>query len=390
MIPGPIEVSPAVTAAAATSPPSHLAPSLMDDFGSALRSMRHIWQASDGSQPFILSGSGTLAMEIAVTNLLEAGQSALVVNSGYFSDRMATMLERRGVLVTHIRCPVGEAPSLAAVETALDQGQHHALFATHVDTSTGVRVDAEGLSALARERGVLSVFDGVCATAGERFQMEDWGADVYLTASQKAIGLPAGLALLVASPRALQAREALKQLPPLSLDFHQWLPIMRAYESGQPSYFSTPATTLIQALRVSLDEILGTSPDPIAAMEKRWQLHEQGAKAFQAAWEDMGLNTVPISPSLAANTLSAVYFPDNVGPELVGAVKQQGVIIAGGLHPEIKTKYFRVGHMGHVLSQPRALIRTVSAIAEALGTCGYAVNSDRAVGAAKAQLAPTS
>jgi alanine-glyoxylate transaminase / serine-glyoxylate transaminase / serine-pyruvate transaminase len=386
MIPGPIEVSPKVTAAAATPPPSHLAPALMDDFGRALRSMRHVWQASAASQPFILSGSGTLAMEMAVTNLLEGGQRAVVVNSGYFSDRMATMLERRGVLVSQVRCDVGDVPSLDQVATALDTERPHAVFATHVDTSTGVRVDAEGIAGLARERGILSIFDGVCATAGERFQMKDWGADIYLTASQKAIGLPAGLALFIASPKAMEARAALKQLPPLSLDFDQWAPIMTAYESGRPSYFATPATTLIQALGVGLDEILATNPEPAAAMTQRWAQHERSAKAFRAAWQVMGLQTVPRSPSIAANTLSAVYLPDQVGPELVGAVKQNGVVIAGGLHPAIRTRYFRVGHMGYVLNQPDALLRTIDAIAAGLETCGHGVNRVKAAQAASEVL----
>ena len=75
-----------------------------------------------------------------------------------------------------------------------------------MDTSTGVRVDPEPLCRLAREAGALAVFDGVCATAGERFEMAAWGADLYFTGSQKAIGLPPGLALMVAGERALAAR----------------------------------------------------------------------------------------------------------------------------------------------------------------------------------------
>ena len=118
-------------------------------------------------------------------------------------------------------------PSLEAIEAALTLAPTRALFATHVDTSTGVRVDAGALARLATTHGALSVFDGVCATAAERFEMETWGADVYLTASQKAIGLPAGLALLVASARAMEAREGLKLAPPMSLDWKQWLPIMQ-------------------------------------------------------------------------------------------------------------------------------------------------------------------
>jgi alanine-glyoxylate transaminase/serine-glyoxylate transaminase/serine-pyruvate transaminase len=358
----------------------------MEDFGASISKMRQVWRAGEGSQPFILSGSGTLAMEMAVTNLLEPGQRALVVNSGYFSDRMATMLERRGVLVSQVRCPVGEAPSPSAVEEALDGVQCQALFATHVDTSTGVRVDAEAIARLARQRGILSIFDGVCATAAERFHMDEWGADVYLTASQKAIGLPAGLALLVASRDAMAAREALQQPPPMSIDFQQWAPIMRAYESGKPSYFATPATTLIPALRVSLDEILGSSEDPRVAMANRWRLHQRGANAFRAAWDALGLKLVPATPDIAANTLSAVYLPKGVGPELVGAVNKRGVVIAGGLHPEIKTATFRVGHMGFILTQRDALLRTIAAVAEGLRVCGHSAQARTAVEAASAVL----
>src|SRR5262249_56088029 len=102
-----------------------------------------------------------------------------------------------------------------------------AIFATHVDTSTAVRCEPGPLAVIAREFGALSIFDGVCATAAERFDMEAWGADVYLTASQKAIGLPPGLALLVVTERALEVRESRKASLPLSLDWNSWRPIMQ-------------------------------------------------------------------------------------------------------------------------------------------------------------------
>ena len=186
MIPGPIEVSSAVVDAAAGPPPGHLAKDFMAAFSDALVKMRAVWLAGPDAQPFVVAGSGTLAMEMAATNLLDPGQSAVVASSGYFSARMAEMLRRRGVLVTVVECEPGDAPSLAEVGEALSRTEARALFATHVDTSTGVRVDAKALAALANEHGAMSVFDGVCATAAERFEMEAWGADVYLTASQKA------------------------------------------------------------------------------------------------------------------------------------------------------------------------------------------------------------
>jgi alanine-glyoxylate transaminase / serine-glyoxylate transaminase / serine-pyruvate transaminase len=375
MIPGPIEISDAVVAATAGPPASHLAPEILEDFGGSLERMRRVWLASKGSQPFVLPGSGTTAMEMAAQNLLDPGQSAVVVSTGYFSERMAEMLRRRGVTVTIVGADPGDAPEPEEVREALAKSSARALFATHVDTSTGVRVDARSLAALARDAGALSVFDGVCATGAERFEMEAWGADVYLTASQKAIGMPAGLALLVVSERALEARRALGSLPPLSVDFESWLPVMRAYEERKPSYFATPPTTLIRALPVALDEILERG------MDARFDDHASAARAMRAAFRALGLTFLPITDELAANTLSAIYLPEGVGPGLVAEIGKRGVTVAGGLLPALRTKYFRVGHMGEVLRRQGALERTVRAIGESLAALGKTVDVERAVAA---------
>jgi alanine-glyoxylate transaminase/serine-glyoxylate transaminase/serine-pyruvate transaminase len=186
------------------------------------------------------------------------------------------------------------------------------------------------------------------------------GVDVYLTASQKAIGAPPGLALSVFSQDALAARRALSTPPPLGLDLDSWQPIMTAYEAGQPSYFATPATSLIAAVAVALDELVaegvGTS----------WARHARVADELRASWSDMGLELLVESPAIAANTLSAIRYPRGMGPELVGRIKANGVICAGGLHPKLKAEYFRVGHMGWVTTQPALLAHTVAAVKAAL------------------------
>ena len=366
MIPGPIEVSPAVLEAFAGSPPSHVAPDFIATFGGALEKLREVWCAADDSQPFVLAGSGTIAMEMAAANVVAPGDRALVVNTGYFSDRMAEMVRRRGVEVDEVTADVGDAPSLDEVKAALGKKDYAAMFATHVDTSTGVRVDAEGLAKLAAAHGALSVFDGVCATAAERFEMARWGADVYLTASQKAIGLPAGLALLVASARAVKRRAALSAPPPMSIDFEQWVPIMQAYEARKPSYFATPATNLVVALHAGLEEIVATRLGDASGMEARFRLHERSASAMRAAWKHLGLSLLP-EDALAANTLSAIRYPDGVDASLVGRIEEQGVVVAGGLHPACKATYFRVGHMGYSATRAEDLLRTVEAVAGALG-----------------------
>lgn len=258
------------------------------------------------------------------------------------------MLERRGVRVHLVAAEPGTAPTAEALGTALERHGAKALFVTHVDTSTGVRADAdaEAMCGVARRAEVFGVFDGVCATAGERFDTQARGADVYLTASQKAIGLPAGLGLAVFSARAMGAREAPVAPPPLALGALSWLPIMKAYEERKPSYFATPPTTLIPALRVALDEILE------GGVDGRIALHAERGAQMRAAWAALGLTLLPQTEELAANTLSAIRFPAGVGPELVAAIAKRDVVVAGGLLPALRTAYFRVGHMGDVLLRP--------------------------------------
>jgi alanine-glyoxylate transaminase/serine-glyoxylate transaminase/serine-pyruvate transaminase len=382
MIPGPVEVSPAVLAAMASPPPSHTSPRLIEAFGASLERMRQVWQADPASQPFILAGSGTLAMEVAAANLIEPGDRALVLVSGYFSDRMVEILKRNGAEVVKVTAPVGDAPSAGEVRQILAGGGFKALFATHVDTSTGVRVDPEPLCRLAREAGVLAVFDGVCATAGERFEMAAWGADLYFTASQKALGLPPGLALMVAGERALAARANRKAAPPpLYLDWSSWLPIHRAYEERRPSYFATPATSLVLALEAGLGEILATG------IEARIDAHTRAAAAMRAAWSAMGLRLVPRTEAVTGNTLSVLYLPEGIdGTALLPKIAARGVLAAGGLHPEIRTTSFRVGHMGYTVTRPDFLRRAVEAVGGALLELGAKVDPGAALAALDSSL----
>ncbi|TFG70810.1 MAG: alanine--glyoxylate aminotransferase family protein, partial [Anaerolineales bacterium] len=256
MIPGPIEFEPAVLAAMGAPTTSHIAPDFIEAFCQALERMREVFLSPDG-QPFVVAGSGTLAMDLAGANLVEPGDKALVVNTGYFGDRYGILLERYGAEVHHLRAPIGGAPALADVESALKSGGYKMMTVTHVDTSTGVLTDIKGLAALARAYETLIIVDGVCSVAGEELRMTEWGVDVALTASQKAISVPPGLALMVAGPRAMAAFKA-RKTPVMNYyaDWTNWLPIMEAYEGRRVGYFGTPAVNLVAALNVSLGLLL--------------------------------------------------------------------------------------------------------------------------------------
>jgi len=146
MIPGPIEFDLAVLRAMAVKTPSHIAPEFIEAFGEVLERLREVFLTSSG-QPFVVAGSGTLAMDMAAANLVETGDKALVINTGYFSDRFAAILERYGAQVSQVRAELGDVPPLEEVEEALRQDDFKLMAITHVDTSTGVVADrrCEGL-----------------------------------------------------------------------------------------------------------------------------------------------------------------------------------------------------------------------------------------------------
>jgi alanine-glyoxylate transaminase/serine-glyoxylate transaminase/serine-pyruvate transaminase len=377
MIPGPIEFDPAVLSALGAPTTSHLAPNFIEAFGQALERMCEVFQCQEG-QPFVLAGSGTLAMDCAGANLVEPGDKAMVVNTGYFSERFAALLERYGAQVTQVNAPVGGRPALEEVQAALEREVYKLVTITHVDTSTAVMADVAGIASLARSQGVLVVVDGVCSVAGEELRMDAWGVDVALTASQKAIGVPPGLALLVAGPRAMEAF-ARRKTPVLNYyaDWANWLPVMQAYAARRPSYFGTPAVNLVFALNVALGQILDEG------LEARFSRHTLLSRMCQAGIAALGLGQVPLQAAFAAHTLTAPRYPADVdGAAFLANVSQAGVVLAGGLHPAIKGEYFRIGHMG--AHTPGDVLATIGAIETALAGCGYGFEAGAGVSAAQA------
>jgi alanine-glyoxylate transaminase/serine-glyoxylate transaminase/serine-pyruvate transaminase len=380
MIPGPVEFTPEVLRAMGMPTTSHVAPNFIEVFGQALQRMRQVFLAPEG-QPFILAGTGTLAMDMAAANLIEPGDSALVVNTGYFGDRFAAILSRYGAVVDQLLpSAVGDAPTLEMADAALKKGRYKLMTITHVDTSTAVGTDVQGLAALGRQHGALVVVDGVCSVGGEELRLEEWGVDLALTASQKALGVPPGLALVVAGKRAMEAFRSRKQpVGSYYADWTEWLPIMQAYEARRACYFGTPAVNLVWALNVSLGQILEEG------MDARVARHRRLSKAFKAAISALGMAQVPVSPEKTATTLTAPYFPDGVNASVLPHIGAAGVIVAGGLHPRIKDRYFRVGHMGAV--SPSDILATVGAVEQGLVKVGYRFEPGVGLAAAQAILA---
>lgn len=373
----PTRYDPAVLRAMATVPPVGDDPEFLGAFGDALRDLRAIMGAPD-CRAFILPGSGTLGMEAVMVNWLEPGEKVLVVSTGYWGDRWAEIARRQGAEVCHLQVEPGAGPDLAAVEAELSKGGYRALAWTHVDSSTSVRLDPRPLAELARRHDVLSMVDGICAAGAERFEQDACGVDVYLAASPKALSVPAGLILLTASPRAMTLLE--RRATPVgvySLDLTLWGPVFEQIEQGRFAYFNTPATSLVLALAVGFKQLLAEG------LEARWSRHERLAGALRAGAHALGIEGVA-RPALRSNALSVLRYPPGIGRELVAAMRDEGVLVAGGYHPILGAATFRIGHLGWVSAHD--VLATLGALERSLLRLGAAVKPGAGVTAAQAAL----
>lgn len=140
---------------------------------------------------------------------------------------------------------------------------------------------------------------------------------------------------------------------------------MKAYESGSGAYFATPAVQTVTALKVSLDQILS---EPL---DDRFAKHAQVSSNFKTEIEKLGLKILPVSRDVAANGLSAIYFPESInGPDLLSKLAGKGFTVAGGIHKALPGKYFRVGHMGYSVYEGH-VDSLLAAIKESLLELGY-------------------
>lgn len=368
MIPGPIEFSDEVLYAMATPSQAHTSPEFIKTFQSTLVNLRKLFKSTDASaQPYVIAGSGTLGWDIAGSNLINPGDKVLVLSTGFFSDSFAECLKVYDADVDVITAEIGDQVPLDKIKEQLSKNKYTAITITHVDTSTSVVSDVEAVASLVKAESpeTLIIVDGVCSIGVENLEFDKWGVDYALTASQKAIGVPAGLSISFASGRAVEKALNRSKDNSFFASLKRWTPIMKAYESGSGAYFATPAVQTVTALKVSLDQILS---EPL---DDRFAKHAQVSSNFKTEIEKLGLKILPVSRDVAANGLSAIYFPESInGPDLLSKLAGKGFTVAGGIHKALPGKYFRVGHMGYSVYEGH-VDSLLAAIKESLLELGY-------------------
>ncbi|MCU0902082.1 MAG: aminotransferase class V-fold PLP-dependent enzyme [Cypionkella sp.] len=338
-IPGPTNIPEVIRKACDMPTLDHRSPAFARMFKPAVAGVRRVLKMAEG-EVIILPSTGTGGWEAAITNTLSPGDTVLAARFGMFSHRWIDMCQRHGLNVQIIETPWGQGAPLGAIEAALRAdtgGTIKAVLATHNETATGVRSDIAGIRRAmdAAGHGAMLMVDGVSSIGSMPFDMAAWRVDIAVAGSQKGFMLPAGLAILGVSPKALSAMET-ATLPRTFFDFRDML---RTYAAGGYPY--TPAVGLIAGLARAIEVLEDEGLDAVYARHHRLA---EGVRRAVAAW---GMKPCAASPELYSDTVTAVVVPEGCnGTDLVKlAAEKYGVAFGVGLG-EVAGKVFRIGHLG--------------------------------------------
>jgi serine---pyruvate transaminase len=331
--PGPTPVPPQVLAALSEPVLHHRAPDFRIVYERVLGRLQEVHRTSADVLLFTCSGTG--AFESAILNLCSPGDRVLAVRAGQFGERWAAMARGYGCEVEELTYAWGETPSASDLTSRLAQIEPVSLvFLVHSETSTGVVCDLQPLAAAAKDAGALVVVDAVSSLGAVPLELDDWGLDVVVAGSQKALMTPPGLATVAVSDAAWEL-VARSSLPRYYFDWER----TREAQARLDSLF-TPAVSLIVALDVALGLLLEEGLDAACAR------HARLGRACRAGIKAMGLELFSPDEERSA-VVTAAYMPDGLdSTSLTRALRDRhGITIAAG-QGDLKEKIFRIGHIG--------------------------------------------
>ena len=366
--PGPVEIPMRILRALSQVPPHHRTDVFRDTLRRVVEGLR--WLHGTAGEVFVLSSSGTGAMEAAAVNLLTPRDKALVPTAGKFGDRWTSILGAYGVPHEVLEFEWGSAIHPAAVEQALDRDRSiRAVFTTHSETSTGTVHDLEAIARITRPRQVLLVVDGITSVGVHPLPQDAWGVDVVVCGSQKGMMIPPGVGTVSLAPWAAAAIDG-ERLPRFYWDLTR---ARKSAPQGETPF--TPPVSLVLALEESLTMMREEGLDALYARHRRL------AHALRAGALALGFRLFSLSP---AHSVTALIPPD--GTDAAAIVKRlrevHGMYVAGG-QDHLKGRILRVGHMGaYDLADIHALLGALDECVATIGAPGARNEAPRALSAA--------
>lgn len=372
-IPGPTNVPDRVRRAIDVPMEDMRAPDLPAFTLPLFQDVKKIFKSQDG-QVFLFPSSGTGGWEAAVTNTLSPGDKVLMARFGQFSHLWADLCERHGLDVDCVDVEWGEGVPLDifAEKLAADKDkQIKAVLVCHNETATGVTSDIGGVrKALdAVDHPALLFVDGVSSIASIDFRMDEWGVDIAVSGSQKGFMLPAGLAILCVSRKALDAAADAK-LPRCYFDFAD---MAKLNANGYFPY--TPPTHLLRGLRTSVDMLLEEG------LENVFQRHHRLAEGVRRAVRGWELELCAKAPKWHSDTVSAVCLPQGFDSAALvrHAYDTYRLSLGVGL-AKVAGKVFRIGHLGDL--NELMVMSALGSVELVLRDIGVPFKSGAGVGAA--------
>lgn len=318
----------------------------------------------------IVTGSGTSGLETAVVNTASAGDEVLVIVTGAFGDRFATICEEYDLVVHRLETAWGEAVNVEQVKDFLIKHPNiKVVFSTYCETSTGVLNPVKEISEIVQEySNALVVVDGVSSVGGVVTKMDDWGIDIVVSGSQKAMMLPTGLAFVAVSERAWKVIDNNKQ-PRYYLDLRKYRDTL--LNNSTPF---TPGLSLLLGLEEALNLL---EEEGLASVYGR---HKLMMNMTRAAMKAIGIPLLA-SDTDASPTVTAIQ-PSFDPEKLREETKQDfGLSLAGG-QQHLKGKIIRIGHMGYCT--PAHVLQVISMLEVSLQRLNIAINPGEGVAAAQA------
>jgi len=334
-IPGPIPVPDDILDAMSGPMINHRGPEFKEILYRVTDGLKKVFNTRN--DVYVLTSSGTGAMEAAIVNTLSPGDKVLNATVGVFGNRFGEIAGLYGAEVINLTFPFGDAIDLDKVRETLKKNRDvKAVMVTHNETSTGVTNDLKSISRLVKDEfNKLVLVDGISSVCSIPLSTDNWGCDVVASASQKGWMLPPGLAFVSFSDSAWEAYRTAR-MPKFYFDVEMY---RRYYEIGQPPY--TPSISTVLALDIALDKIMSEGLGSV------YERHASIGAMTRRGIKDIGLTIFP-KDEVASNTVTAVNIPEGVnGNLLIKAMKDDhGVVLAGG-QQSLNGKIFRIGHMGY-------------------------------------------
>lgn len=378
-VPGPVNIPDPVIRAMNRQNEDYRSPAVPALTKVLLEDVKKIFKTTTGT-PFMIPTTGTGAWESALTNTLSPGDRVVSFLIGQFSLLWIDQQRRLGFDVDAVESEWGQGADLAALERRLrDDAPRHAIKAVaivHNETATGVTNDLAAVRALLDKHAhpALLLVDGVSSICALDFRMDEWGVDVALTGSQKALSMPTGMGIVCASPRALEASKTARSVRV----FFDWKDYLRFYDMG--TYWPyTPSIQLLYGLRTALDLIFEEGLDNVV------RRHNRLGTATRLAVEAWGLSNCCQKEEWFSDTVTAVVVPPNIdSAEVVRhAWKRYNLSLGLGLN-KVAGRVFRIGHLGNL--NELQLLGCLSGVEMVLKDVGYPVKLGSGVAAAAAYL----